>query len=405
MLTDIVVLTDFAYIEGGASKVALNSAEAIAKSGLNVTVFSAVTSPAPPPEGVRLVHTSQHDVASDPNRIRAAQQGLWNFQSAREMEKVLKTLDPARTIVHLHTWTKALSSSPIWVAIRRGFKVVCTLHDYFSACPNGGFFNYQSGSICPFSPLSLSCLKSHCDSRNYSQKLWRVGRQIIQREVAGIPKMIREFIAVSDFSRRVLQPYLPPDAHIHHVENPISVRRREPAEVAVNQPFVMVGRLSQEKGPYLFANAATRLGINGILVGDGPCAEELKEQYPSLTYSGWCSEDEVTQALRSARCLVFPSIWYETQGLVVLEAAASGVPALVPDTSAARDLIIDGQTGLLFKGGDLFDLQEKMRRIQEDPVLAARLGRAAYERFWDNPPTLERHVKELLTVYQRVLVA
>jgi glycosyltransferase involved in cell wall biosynthesis len=80
-----------------------------------------------------------------------------------------------------------------------------------------------------------------------------------------------------------------------------------------------------------------------------------------------------------------------------------GIPAIVADTSAARDLVIDGVTGLWFKGGDLYDLKEKMRRFAVDAEFAAKCGLAAYQRFWADPPTLERHVKELLGVYSHVL--
>jgi len=49
--------------------------------------------------------------------------------------------------------------------------------------------------------------------------------------------------------------------------------------------------------------------------------------------------------------------------LVVLEAAALGVPAIVADTSAARDLVRDGHTGLWFKGGDALSLRAAMQRL------------------------------------------
>jgi glycosyltransferase involved in cell wall biosynthesis len=114
------------------------------------------------------------------------------------------------------------------------------------------------------------------------------------------------------------------------------------------------------------------------------------------------SRDLVKQELSGARALIFPSLWYETEGLVVLEAAALGVPAVVADSSAARDLVIDGETGLYFRGGDEKALQTVMARLQDDQ-LVRRLGRAAYVNYWNSPRSLEHHVADLEEVYAQVL--
>ena len=117
----------------------------------------------------RVVCTSQHAIADDPLRMGALVQGLWNSKAGRAMGDVLGNLDPHQTVVHVHGWTKALSSSVIRAALTRKFKVICTLHDYFSACPNGSFFNYATNTICELQPLSGSCITSQCDRRHYGQ--------------------------------------------------------------------------------------------------------------------------------------------------------------------------------------------------------------------------------------------
>ena len=63
-------------------------------------------------------------------------------------------------------WTKALSSSVFDVAFKMNFKVVLTLHDYFTACPNGGYFDYKENKICKRKPLSWKCIKCNCDSNS-----------------------------------------------------------------------------------------------------------------------------------------------------------------------------------------------------------------------------------------------
>jgi glycosyltransferase involved in cell wall biosynthesis len=400
----IVISNDFGHVNGGAAQVALSSAIALARRGLSVTAFVAVPPVTPDlgASGVRVVCTEQHDILSDPDRRRAAVKGIWNRNAARMMGSLLASLPPARTVVHVHGWTKALSSSIVQAAITGGFKVICTLHDYFAACPNGSFFNYPHNHICHLRAMSVRCLASNCDVRSYHHKLWRVARQAVQQTVGRTPRGISAFIALSRLSRDVLVPYLPKGARVYQVENPIDVPKGEPARVGENDAFVAVGRLASEKGPHLFATAAAQLRARAVFIGDGPQRAEVATICPAMEITGWQPHAEVLAQMRRARALVFPSVWYEAQPLVVLEAAALGLPAIVADTCAARDMVADGETGLWFTGGDAADLAERMSRLTV-PGTAEMLGRAAYERYWAAPPTLERHIQRLLEVYEDVL--
>ena len=405
MLKTIVIVNDFAHINGGAGQVALTSAIGLAEQGYDVIVLSAVgpVMPALAHAGVKVVVTGQYEILKDSNRLRAITQGIWNFKAQQVMERMLATIDPETTIVHVHSWTKALSASVIRVAIRRRFKVVCTLHDYFSACPNGGFFDYQRRMICKETPLSVGCISRNCDARSYSQKLWRVARQVVQVKLGLMPSGIKHFITVSDFSESILKPFLPQDALVYRIENPINVARQDCVDAGANDAFTYVGRLSPEKGVILFAAAAKKLGLVPTFVGEGGCHEMIIRICPNAQITGWMSGKQVVMNLAAARVLVLPSLLYETQGLVVAEAAALGIPSIVPDTCAARDIVENGKTGLWFRGGDENDLLEKMRSLQESD-LASKLGRSAYERYWKNPCTVKIHVAKLEECYCNALV-
>jgi glycosyltransferase involved in cell wall biosynthesis len=400
----VVILSDFAYVNGGSAAVALASAEGLARRGHFVTVLSAVGAPALPIQtnGLRIVSTNQQEILKEPSRLRAGAQGIWNIPAARALSPLLRELDPSRTIIHVHSWTQALSSSVIRTALDERFQVVCTLHDYFAVCPNGTFFNHQKKQICPLPPMSASCMACHCDKRSYMHKLWRVARQAVQSRIGGMPTRIRHFIVVSEFSRSVMAPYLPPSAEIHRVQNPIQVAPGPPTQVARNHSFAMVGNISEGKGAYLFAKAARTLGCEALFVGDGLGVPEVMELYPGSRITGWVPRDLVTESLRSVRVLVFPSLWYETEGLGVIEAAALGIPAIVSNLSAARLSIVDGVTGMCFAGGDEQDLIRKMQAMSDD-TLVCRMGQAAHARYWADPRTLDRHVSDLESVYSHML--
>ena len=318
------------------------------------------------------------------------------------MRSVLHDFEPRDSIVHLHGWSKALSSSVVRECMKRGFSIVCTLHDYFVACPNGGFFNFRTGQICRLRAMSTPCILENCDSRSYPQKVWRVARQVVQQRVGNIPGGIRAFISVSAFSRAVLQPYLPAGSRIYEVRNPIVGDRCPPAQPAEGSPFLYVGRFSPEKGGALLAAAASEINCGLVYVGDGAARDEFRRLNNKIQFAGWLPRVEVLRHMSHARALVLPSLWYETQGMVVSEAASLGIPAIVPDTSAARDLVRHEHTGLWFKGGDVSSLRSAMRRLMSTEV-ARELGRNAYDLYWRDPPTIERHVADLQNVYLQIL--
>lgn len=402
---NVVIINDYAYVNGGAGQVALSSAMALAEHNVKITLFSAVGPVAPElldKANLRIICTNQCDILNEPNRIKAIAQGLWNTKAAKILADTLDCLDPNDTIIHVHSWTKALSSSIVPVAINKKFKVVCTLHDYFVACPNGGFFDYKKNEICRRQPLSFKCWCNNCDSRNIIQKQWRLIRQYIQKGFGCIPSEIKHFITISDFSRNILKPYVGLEVKTYTVPNPIDVKKREPVAVDQNKSFVAVGRISKEKGPFLFGEAARQAECAAAYIGDGVCKSELSAQYPQTTVTGWVNRQEVYSLLQKARVLVFASLCPETQGIVVMESAAMGIPAIVPDTCGAREMVINGVTGLWFQGGNISDLVKKMKLLQDDSMVQ-KMGLASYHAYWENPFTMDRHINSLLSVYEQIL--
>ncbi len=401
----VIILNDQATVTGGAAAVALSSARGLAAQGVAVTLFTAVGPVAPELEnvpGLEVICLGQREIVDDPQRLRAMRNGIANREAAARLDAVLDGADPAHTIVHVHSWMKALSPLVLHTAIRRKFKVLVTLHDFFITCPTGGFFLPREGVICERTPLSVSCLTCSCDRRNYLHKLWRAGRTIYQNHVLHVPEGVAHFVGVSEFSAAILRPHLPHGAPVTVVRNPVECIDDGPAPVAENDVFLFMGRFSQEKGVLLAAEACRRTGVRAVFIGDGEMAGRAREIYPEGHFTGWLRPEEIRGWLRRARALLFPPLWYETLGLVVVEAAAAGVPAIVSSRCAAADFLADGERGLHFPHGSIDALCAQIERMKNADT-AARLGRQAYDWYWANPWDARSHVRDLLALYERVL--
>ena len=401
----IVICFDHASITGGQTKVAFDSAVGLKRRGHRPIIFAAVGPIAPQlaEAGIETVCLDQDDLVGNPSKIAAAVQGIWNLPAARALDALLQRLPSENTIVHVHGWAKALSPSIAGPIARSGLPAVYSIHEYFQFCPNGGFYNYQQRHICHLEPLSAACWATNCDSRNYLRKLWRNIRLLTAKRIAHLPDIFSDYIAISGFQEDIVAPLVPRHVTLHRVSNPVSVANLGPKSDPASGEVIFVGRLSPEKGPLLFAEAARRIGMVPTFIGDGPIAKDLATRYPEARLLGWRDPAGVHSAMRAARALVFPSIWYEGQPLTVLEAKGLGVPVIVSDACAGREEVEDGVTGLWFKSDDVDDLARALAATRDDVEIAA-MSKAAYAAYWRDPPTLEAHVERITNVYRGMIV-
>ena len=398
-LRRVIVVNDFAAINGGQAKVAIESARGLARTGLEVDFFAAC-GPVDPDlarDGVRVHCLEQPDILSDPRRARAARRGLWNAEAARKLGALRDGADPRESVLHCHGFAKALSPS-IGPVLAGRVPALYTMHEFFLACPNGGFYDYNRQEICTRRALGAACLATNCDVRHPAHKAWRVARQAVALG-AGLPGALRDVISISRTQLEVMRPYLRPATRVHHVPNPVPATGPAAGarvEARQNEVFVFVGRLSPEKGCRLFAEAARRAGVRAVFVGEGPEREAIARANPDAVVTGWLDERGVRGWMERARCLVFPSLWYECAPLVTREALQLGVPVIAGAWSAAAEGIEDGVTGLLIAQATVDRLTAAIAALA-DPAHPVFEGVARAR-----PAALSEagHVERLLEVYE-----
>ncbi len=157
--------------------------------------------------------------------------------------------------------------------------------------------------------------------------------------------------------------------------------------------FVYVGRVSGEKNLPQLAEAFRELLARGrkanlAIVGDGPDLAALREQCRDLpvAFTGFLDGEELAAAYASADCMVFPST-SDTFGNAVLEAQASGLPAIVGDRGGPPDIVRTHDSGLVVDVHRPGALADAMERFCAEPEWRDSLGRRALrnaaERTWE----------------------
>jgi glycosyltransferase involved in cell wall biosynthesis len=128
--------------------------------------------------------------------------------------------------------------------------------------------------------------------------------------------------------------------------------------------------------------AAGRPAMHALFVGEGElraAAEALAgARGVAASFVGFLNQTEMASAFAAADVLVLPSDHRETWGLVVNEAMAAGLPAIVSEAAGcAPDLVVPAETGFSFPLGDIRRLTDLLRTTCDDRDLAPRMGRRA----------------------------
>ena len=401
MLKNIVIVNDFGRIEGGAANVAINTAIALA-SQYNVYLFCAVKPIEPRLEevGVKILCINKIDVLHDTNRIHAIINGIWDKKVENDFGRLLSKLGKNDTVVHVHTWTKALSSSVFSVTSKMDIHVVVTLHDFFCFCPNGGFYNYKKNHICHRIPMSFGCIATNCDARNYPQKLWRVLRMVAQNKALWSNSKL-SFISISNLTDKVCIPLNKNRANVFKLMDPVDIKAQTPNDIVNNDYYICMSRLSPEKGTELFCKAICELGLKGIVMGDGYLKDDLQKKYPEILFTGWVTGGDKEKYFRMAKCFVFTSLWYETFGLAVAEAKSYGIPCIVPDECAASEQVIDSKTGYVFKTGNLNSLKSTLQKYELSNI--GDFQKNLISNFSVNENSMSNHLVSLIAIYNKIL--
>ena len=169
-----------------------------------------------------------------------------------------------------------------------------------------------------------------------------------------------------------------------------------PAEIAEpdEPPHVLyAGRLSPEKGVLELVEAAQGLPL--VVAGDGP----LRDRVPGAL--GWVAHDELLRLYERAAVVACPS-HREGFGVACAEAMAHARPVVASNVGGLRDLVVDGETGLLVPPGDAEALRAALERLLGDAELRRRLGEAGRERIREHF-SWEQAVSLTVTAYEDAL--
>jgi glycosyltransferase involved in cell wall biosynthesis len=243
----------------------------------------------------------------------------------------------------------------------------------------------------------------------------------LEEQTAQDAKLI---VTISNYSLEKIQKHYGVEkSKVRIVPNGVDTEKFKPTETQAarrqfglgNEPCVLfVGNLIPRKGLSFLLEAAKKIvkenrDTQFLIVGEGPLKTPLTMSLESADLSGNfkllgnLKEDALPAIYNCADVFVLPSI-QEGQGIVLLEAQASGKPVVAFDVGGIDEAVRNGETGLLVKRGNSEELAEALLSLLADKTWRQKMG-ANGRGFVSENFTWYISAQKMLKVYQEALAS
>ena len=227
--------------------------------------------------------------------------------------------------------------------------------------------------------------------------------------VVHVKSKIKAFVVPSSFTIQKLAEYGIEKEKLHHIptffNNEIAV---DPGNIFYKPFAVFLGRIVQEKGLMTLLNAFINTPYNLKIIGFSNTGYQeelemfLKDKQHNIEFLGRRSFNEIIPYLETCAFTVVPSENYDNFPNSVLESYAFKKPVIATNLGSLKEMVVDAETGLLFKQQDFLDLREKVKLLMDNPGLCEQYGIKAHHKLQEEYGS-EKHYQKLMNVFSSVL--
>ena len=280
----------------------------------------------------------------------------------------------------IHNVFPAMSPAVYSLAFELGVPVIQYLHNYRMGCVNGFFMNHGKPCQLCMHGNFVPAFRTACWHDSHIQS-GIMGAIMMRTRQLDLFSHIHHWVAISEAQRQEHIKMGVPEERIsviHHFLEP----ETQPPAYPEDGDVVFIGRLSQEKGVHQLLLAWERIqgcGRQLWIVGDGPERGRLEAMVQArslrnVKFTGFLDHASMSEIWGRAACLMTPSIWIESFGMVILESWAKGRPVVAHRIGALTELIDEGVNGLLVDPDSPQAMADAILTVIQNPKMGASMG-------------------------------
>ncbi|MBE0427551.1 MAG: glycosyltransferase family 4 protein [Nitrospirae bacterium] len=402
----ILIAHNWYFVGGGADRVFFETAKLLEEHGHEVIPFSMKDS-----RNYDSVYKEYFvdeidysRIKPSPGNLKTALNMIYSFEAKKKIDALIQKTKP--DIAHLHNIYGRLTPSILYATKKNKIPAVMTLHDYKLICP--AYDMTSNGKPCErckggrfYNAFIRKCVKE-----SYLASLVYATESFVHSLLRTYEKNISYFIAPSLFLKNKMIEFGVPEKKIEYIPNFIN-GKVDYSSNTKDDYFLYIGKLLHMKGVLTLLRAVKDIKKSNLYIaGDGELRRELegyakKNKMNNTKFLGHLGREEIFKVLSGTRFVVLPTECYENAPLAVLEAFVFGKPVIGANIGGIPEMVVDGETGLLFEAGNVKDLREKIDYLLSDPERISEMGKKARDKIQKeyNP---ELHYQRLMELYKRV---
>jgi glycosyltransferase involved in cell wall biosynthesis len=316
------------------------------------------------------LHTQhEHRAKAMPSKLLWHLQDHFDPRNGRILESVVRDFEP--DVVNVHVM-QGLGHNALTVFAKRNIPVFYFVHDLTLACFRTSMYKADRNCSGQCFPCRVSTSLKLRAIRNISSF------QLISPSRSNLVTLDQVLNA-----RGIAGSVLPN-------LDPAPSGFRKPRGENEAPRLIYVGRLDSTKGidwilPVLEEIVAKGNQFHLTVVGGGPIERQLRSEYEGrawIRFTGQIPPAEVASHISRSDLLLLPSLWRENHPGVVRQALRSGVPAMVSDIGGSKEMVSDGESGIVLPVGnaiawsraiiELLQHPDQLEPLQQGAVRAGR---------------------------------
>ncbi len=321
-----------------------------------------------------------HGVAT---RARLALHAIYSPQARKNIRQMIADFRPE--VAHVRNIYHHLSPSILWELKAQEVPVLYHVNDFKLLCPS--YNMVSAGQACERCKGGkfFNVVREGCYAGGRGPSAVLAAEAYLHSWLATYKKCVDLILAPSCFVKQKLMENGWDGAGIEVLPHFQALPLRAHRNPGQDAPILYFGRLSPEKGVDDLLTAIGRLPhIRLVIAGDGPQRAELEAtvrrlRLRNVSFAGQLSGLALEQLIADSQFTIFPSRAYETLGKSILESYAMGRPVVASDLGSRREVVQEGETGILYQVRDIGQLAAAIAFLHDRPELALRMGEAGRE--------------------------
>lgn len=385
----VLVINEFTRGSSGTDRVVNDHLLALQNKKINHKIFS--------------YNHVEFDTTTIFNKIQILFDSLFSKLKINELSKILTDYKP--DIIHIHNLYPFLFRT-INILNKYDGKVIFHIHNYYPFCINSYF--YINKGICTDCVMANSWTKAivrRCYADSLLKTLFVVYNRPNFKNLVKTLNYVNTFVAVSDFVKKKYCEYGFPEEKIAVIKNSVPSDLYKEKYVHKFGDYVLfIGSLVFQKGIDHFLEVAScNKNIPFIVAGDGKDRGELIKKYKgynNIKFIGVVNGNSKKDFFANSRFVVVPSLWWETFGLIVLEANSYGKMVISTGLGGLSEIIIDGKNGFLYKHDDLFSLEKLINKLwYEEDLIGKRNLCIEHSKIYNH----QKFSTQILNLYSKLI--